>query len=103
MLGSVSRTLWLVTDEARRMSRALAQRGGGGPLRLRLRATGGIIGSLLLRSFHRSERVHRAMLARGFDGAVPRQLPGPPLRRIQLVAAAGFAGLCLAIGLVPLP
>ncbi|MFH2007756.1 MAG: energy-coupling factor transporter transmembrane component T [bacterium] len=102
VLGSVARTLWLVTDEARRMNRARLMRGQSS-LRGRLRAVAGIISSLLLRSFDRAERVHRAMVARGFDGAVPRQLPRPRIRLTEVVASVTFTGLCLAVLLVPLP
>jgi len=103
VLGSVARTLWLVTEEARRMNRARLMRSGRASLRGRLRAVGGILSSLLLRSLGRAERVHRAMVARGFDGAVPRQLPRPRMRLAELLASATFAGLCVAVLLVPLP
>jgi cobalt/nickel transport system permease protein len=36
----------------------------------------GLIGMLLVRSFERGERVHSAMLARGWDGTI-RSLDGP--------------------------
>jgi cobalt/nickel transport system permease protein len=44
-----------------------------------------MVGSLFLRSYERSERIYGAMQARGFDGEL-RYLPGPPLRRVELVA-----------------
>jgi cobalt/nickel transport system permease protein len=103
VLGSVARTLWIVTDEARRMNRARLMRGASATVGARLRVVGCMIGSLLLRSFDRAERVHRAMVARGYDGAVPRQLPPPPLRPIQLLACLGFAALSLAARWSPLP
>lgn len=63
------RYLFVVSDEARRMSRAVALRADG-KRSLRLRAYGSLLGHLLLRSLDRAERVHRAMVARGFDGEV---------------------------------
>lgn len=103
VLGAVSRALWIVTDEARRMNRARLMRGAGATLFAQLRGVGGMIGSLLLRSFGRAERIHRAMVARGYDGAVPRQLTPPPLRPVQLLACAGFVALSLAARWAPLP
>ncbi|MFV0259800.1 MAG: cobalt ECF transporter T component CbiQ [Acidimicrobiales bacterium] len=65
------RYLDLVGDEAARMRRAMTARGmrsrwlgDAGPL---LAATG----ALFVRSYERGERVHRAMLARGYTGVMP--------------------------------
>ncbi len=54
------------------------RRGGG--LAWRARVVGGMSGTLLLRSFERAERIHAAMLARGFDG----EIRGLPLPRFHL-------------------
>jgi energy-coupling factor transporter transmembrane protein EcfT len=62
-----------------------------------------MIGSLLVRSLSRAERVHRAMVARGYDGGMPRQLPPPPLRPAQVLACLGFAAASLATPWTPLP
>ncbi len=107
VLGSVARSLWIVTDEARRMNRARLMRGAGATLRARVRVVGGMIGSLLVRSMGRAERVHRAMLARGYDadragGPIP-QLESPPLRPMQFAACLGFVALSLATRWSPLP
>jgi cobalt/nickel transport system permease protein len=70
----------------------------GGSLVWRARVTGGMAGSLLLRSFERAERVYAAMLARGYDGEV-RCLPQPALDRpARRVLALGTL-FCLLIGL----
>ncbi len=103
VLGSVARSLWIVTDEARRMNRARLMRGAGASLGARIRVTGGMIGSLLMRSFARAERVHRAMLARGYDGGRIPLLETPPLRPGQLAACLGFVVLSLATRWSPLP
>lgn len=65
----------ILRDELARMvqaRRARSFRRGG---RLDLRSLSGLVGMLLLRSFERGERVHSAMLARGWDG-VGRSLDG---------------------------
>jgi len=73
------RYLAVVGDEALRLLRARAARqatvdGGGPGVLWRARVTGGMAGSLFVRSIDRSQRVYQAMLARGYDGDV-RLLP----------------------------
>jgi cobalt/nickel transport system ATP-binding protein len=74
------RYMGITVDEAGRMLRArtarssiLASAGSktGGKLAWRAKVTGGMAGSLLVRSIERSERVYAAMLSRGYDGARP--------------------------------
>jgi len=103
VLGAVARSLWIVTDEARRMNRARLMRGAGATTGARIRVVGGMIGSLLLRSFDRAERVHRAMLARGYNGGPLRQMPPAPLRPVPMLACLGFVALSLATRWSPLP
>ncbi|MCY4638962.1 MAG: cobalt ECF transporter T component CbiQ [Chloroflexi bacterium] len=89
------RYLFLVADEASRMllaraSRSASARGRrpGGGLRWRARVAGHLIGTLFVRSIERSERVHAAMLARGYDGE-PRRLSSPGFDpRSAAIAAA---------------
>lgn len=66
------RYLFVLTDEAMRLQTARAARsaGSGGTVWWRARVLGGMIGSLFIRSYERSERVYAAMLARGFAGEV---------------------------------
>jgi len=63
------RYLFVVVDEGARMKRALELRSGA-IVPVSLRVYGSLVGHLLLRSMGRSERIHRAMVARGFDGAI---------------------------------
>ncbi len=63
------RYLFVVADEGARMRRAVALRAGGRRA-MSLRVYGSLVGRLLMRSMDRAQRVHRAMLARGFDGEV---------------------------------
>ena len=90
------RYLFVVGDEASRMLQARAGRSGalegqrsGGSLRWRARVAGHLVGTLFVRSLERSERVHGAMRARGYDGE-PRFLAAPPLH---------FAGVAVAVAL----
>ena len=49
-----------------------------GALRWRARVAGHLAGTLFVRSVDRGERVHAAMLARGYDGEVRSLAPPPP-------------------------
>lgn len=68
------RYLGVLADEALRMGAAHAQRSGGRGLPLR--QYGVLAGRLLVRTWDRAERVHRAMCARGFSGTLPGGTPG---------------------------
>ena len=68
------RYLHVVADEAGRAMRAASLRADGRRA-LGRRAYGPLVGHLLLRSLDRAGRVHRAMLARGFDGEVRVRQP----------------------------
>ena len=90
------RYLFVVGDEASRMLQARASRSGalegqraGGGLRWRARVAGHLVGTLFVRSLERSERVHAAMRARGYDGE-PRFLAAPPLSAGALAIAAAL-------------
>ena len=61
-------------------SAALEGRRAGGGLRWRARVAGSLVGTLFVRSLERSERVHAAMLARGYDGE-PRHPRLAPAQR----------------------
>jgi cobalt/nickel transport system permease protein len=66
------RYLFVLTDEAMRLQTARAARsaGSGRTVWWRARVLGGMIGSLFIRSYERSERIYAAMLSRGFAGEV---------------------------------
>ena len=90
------RYLFVVGDEASRMLQARASRSGalegrraGGGLRWRARVAGHLVGTLFVRSLERSERVHAAMRARGYDGE-PRFLAAPPLSAGAVALAAAL-------------
>jgi len=76
-IGFMYRYLFVLTDEAARMLRARAARASHPPGSRRpgvvwqARVAGNMVGSLFLRALERSERVHAAMLARGYNGQLP--------------------------------
>jgi len=77
IISFMYRYLFVLVDEAMRLQTAREARsaGTGGTLLWRGRVLGGMIGSLFIRSYERSERIYAAMLSRGFDGQV-RALAG---------------------------
>ncbi len=93
IFGLMWRYLSLMFEEVERLMRARQSRSSrdvifnrhtGGNLFWRARVTGGMAGSLFVRSLERSERVYNAMLARGYDGEI-RALDEPPIRGTSLM------------------
>jgi cobalt/nickel transport system permease protein len=77
------RYLFVLSDEALRLMQARTARSAvvdgrraGGPLLWRGKVTGRMVGSLMLRSMERSERIYNAMVARGYQGQI--QVLNPP-------------------------
>lgn len=82
IVGLMYRYIFVLADEAMRLTRARTARSGaaaggkaGGSIVWRGRVTGGMVGNLALRSFERSERIYDAMLARGYSGDVKHFSP----------------------------
>jgi cobalt/nickel transport system permease protein len=69
--GFALRYLQLLLDELRRMRLARAQRGDDARWLWQAQGLGRTLAALAVRSFERGERVHAAMLARGYDGRMP--------------------------------
>ncbi len=104
------RYLSVIVDEVTRMVRARASRStvltssqrAGGSILWRANVTGGMAGSLFLRSLERSERVYTAMLSRGYTGDLPpaeaTQLSSRD--RLILVAALGAIVFIWLLGLL---
>lgn len=63
------RYLFVLIDEGVRLNRALTLRSFNGRGR-GLKVLGSLLGQLLLRTLDRAQRIHLAMLCRGFDGEV---------------------------------
>lgn len=87
----IYRFIFIIAEEGVRMTRAYnlrARRSGAMPIRV----WGSLAGQLLLRAYDRGERVHTAMLLRGFDGGM---YPLRPARwrgadTVFLLAGVGF-------------
>ncbi len=71
ILGMMYRYTHLLAEEYRRMERARDSRTVRPLARHRAALYGRQLGALILRSWDRAERVHAAMLARGFHGVWP--------------------------------
>jgi cobalt/nickel transport system permease protein len=69
------RYLFVIVEEVGRMRAALAARGYQPRNALQAGAIGRVATALFLRTYSRGERVYIAMLARGYDGRMPRLVP----------------------------
>ncbi len=109
IIAFMYRYLFVLADEALRLMRARAARSGvaagvkgGGSLAWRGRVAGGLVGNLTLRAFERSERIHDAMVARGFQGEL-KTLETPVMTdhdRNLLVGWVTFLAMTALIGFV---
>jgi cobalt/nickel transport system permease protein len=107
ILSLMRRYLEVITDEAARMLQARASRSAaalavhlpGGSISWRARVTGGMAGSLLLRSMERSERVYNAMLSRGYNGDLPEINTQILSRKNQAVLALGICLFAILLAL----
>jgi cobalt/nickel transport system permease protein len=97
------RYLFVLGEEAARMSRARALRSFGGR-GSGLRVYGSLVGHLLLRALGRGQRIHLAMRCRGFDGRI-RSLrePSPGLRDAAFVLGWSAFFLAARSGNLSLP
>ncbi len=96
VLSFMYRYLFLIVDETSHMLLARNLRGGGG--KSLLRASGGIVGALLVRSFEHADRLYFAMLLRGYDGRTVSLRPFHLTVR-DAALSGGFLGLT-ALGLI---
>jgi cobalt/nickel transport system permease protein len=71
-LSFLYRYLFVLTEEAMRMKQARdCRRVRRAPLMKELKILSSMLGTLLIRSFERAERMHAAMLSRGYSGEFP--------------------------------
>ena len=107
--GLMWRYLFVISEEVVRMMHARAARSsvrpagkGGGFILWQGRVTGGMAGSLFLRSLERSERVYHAMRARGYNGEIRlMNQTGAVSPNFFLLAAGGLLYACLlALGML---
>jgi cobalt/nickel transport system permease protein len=94
------RDLDLIADQLRRMRTAMAARGHDARWLWQARPIAASAGALFVRSYERGERVHLAMVARGFTGVTPDVTPPPPDRpaRVALAAMPTVLAAAAAIG-----
>ncbi len=103
LLGFLYRYLFVIVGEGLRMRRARdARLAGSARGRRGVRAASASVGVLFIRSYERSERVYRAMAARGFDGEVHLAEPLHMHRADWVALGVGLTALVL-VGLLPLP
>lgn len=95
--GLMLRYVEIIVAEARRMRIARICRGDNPRFLWQASATARGIGMLFLRGYERGERVHTAMLARGWTGSMP-ELGAPGANVRQWLAGLGPA-LMIAAGL----
>jgi len=80
------RYLFVISEQAQHMRLAALSRGGW-----RFRPAAGAVGVLFARSYARAEGVHRAMLARGFEGKVSLLAPARADWKDGLLLAGSWA------------
>jgi cobalt/nickel transport system permease protein len=97
--GLTYRYLFVLAGEARRMRVALTARGHAPRHALGAGALGRVVTALFLRAHARGERVHVAMLARGWAGRTPQAAP-LALRRTDALFGALVLGPPLVVRLV---
>ena len=95
------RYIFVLTDEAARATKARELRSFGKQGKGIVPA-GNIIGHLLLRTWQRAERIHMAMLARGFTGEF-RTITSSCFTGQELVFTVGWSALFLTLRLINVP
>jgi cobalt/nickel transport system permease protein len=95
-LGFLYRYIFVLTEEAMRMKQARdCRRVGRAPFMEELKILGSMLGTLLIRSFERAERMHSAMLSRGYSGDFPVVSP----KKISWLDLAFLSGVTVFIAL----
>ncbi len=95
--GFTIRYVEVVLDELQRMRIARVARGDDPRFAWQARATIRSAGTLLVRCFERGERVHLAMISRGYDGGMPPGLLTVPATRVEWLGVAGLVTVAASI------
>ncbi|GAB4146840.1 MAG: cobalt ECF transporter T component CbiQ [Cyanobacteria bacterium J069] len=94
ILASMSRYIGVLLEEVTAMQRAAQSRNLMSHRRWQRLVIGNMIGALFLRTYDRGDRIHRAMLSRGYTGLIP--VPNLPIpTRLDVVALTLMAVLLL--------
>jgi cobalt/nickel transport system permease protein len=104
IIGFMFRYLDVLTDQLRRMRMAMTARGHDPRWLWQARPLASSVGVLFVRSYERGERIHGAMLARGYTGAMPTLDERVATRRDWVTAAApatvALVTMAVAVGTV---
>jgi len=95
------RYLFVLVEESIRLVRARALRSFRGQ-GLGIKVFSQMIGQLLLRTLARAQRIHLAMLCRGFDGNI-RTLRTLKIRHREIIFLLGWSSLFILLRLYNLP
>jgi cobalt/nickel transport system permease protein len=95
------RFLFLTLAMTASILKAVRSRGGGlmRSVRMQGRLFAEIFAIVFIRSFERSERVHKAMAARGFSGAYGTAVEIPALRLYEYVVIGFCTALVIALAI----
>ncbi len=93
------RYLYVLVEEVGRMRAALTARAYRPRTSLQAAALGRVASALFMRSYHRGERVHLAMLARGYQRRMPRLAP-LSLSAVDVAVIASLPAALLALRLL---
>jgi cobalt/nickel transport system permease protein len=95
--GFMVRYADVVTGDMRRMRIARISRAHDPRWLWQARAVATSAGALFIRSYERGERIHAAMLARGYDGSLPRPTSDASTRQwaAALLVPAAAAAVCI--------
>lgn len=96
ILASMYRYIAVLVGEFQAMQRAAVSRNLMGNARWQRLVVGNMVGSLFLRTLDRGERVHQAMLSRGYDGLLP--VPAVATRKRRDVIALALTALLTLLG-----
>jgi cobalt/nickel transport system permease protein len=97
----VYRYIFVLGEEAARMARARALRSFGDK-GMGIGVYGSMLGQLLFRTMDRAQRIHLAMMCRGFDGEI-RYIATPRMRWSDWMFLAGWGGLFALLRLYDFP
>ena len=96
IIGSMLRYLDLLQREFRRMQQAAIARNGYGTARAQRHTLAVIIASIFIRTLGRGERIHQAMVARGYNGNLPQSSFNSPLPKTDRWLIGGIGLLAIA-------
>ena len=101
ILSFMYRYIFVLTDEVMRMKQARDSRNFGGKRLWQIKTIGNMIGTVFIRSYERAERVHAAMLSRGFEGQM-RVTSSLKFKKADAYYGTSFLSCLVAIGCFPL-